>query len=163
MNTRNAALTARYAGFTLIELMITVVILSILAAIAIPAYTSEIRKSRRTEARSALLDLASREERYFSTTNTYSDSPADLAYGAAGVTAWPAAPGMPVGSGYYKVMVTVTAPNPGASPPVPAAYSITATAVDMQASDAQCQSLTVDQTGRQTATGSATANTDCWQ
>jgi len=47
-------------GFTLIELMVTVAIVTILATIAVTSYTSQIQKSRRTEAKSALLDLAGR-------------------------------------------------------------------------------------------------------
>jgi type IV pilus assembly protein PilE len=162
MATRNATSAARHAGFTLVEMMITVVILSILTSIAIPAYTSQIRKSRRTEARSALLDLASREERFFSTSNTYSSSPAALAYGAG--TTWTAAPGMSVGSGYYTVFVAVTAAQPTATPPVPAGYTITATPAGSQSADAECATFVVDQTGNQTATGSGTnPSTNCWK
>lgn len=58
-------------GFSLIELMIVIVIISILAAIAFPSYQSSIRKSKRTAAKAALLDLASREEKYYSLNNTY--------------------------------------------------------------------------------------------
>ena len=54
-------------GMTLIELMIVVVIVSILASIAVPSYIQQVRKSRRVQAKTALLDLAGREERYFST------------------------------------------------------------------------------------------------
>jgi len=48
------------AGFTLVELMIVVVIASILLAIAVPSYMTQVRESRRTEAKTALLDLAGR-------------------------------------------------------------------------------------------------------
>src|SRR3954469_13542635 len=67
-------------GFTLIELMITVAIIGILAAVAYPAYNSSVRKARRADAKTALLDLAQREERFMSTANTYSDKPSDLGY-----------------------------------------------------------------------------------
>ena len=70
-------------GFTLIELMVTLVVASILLTIAIPAYFTQIRESRRTEARTALLDLAGREETLFSTQNLYSVVPATVGYGAA--------------------------------------------------------------------------------
>ena len=46
------------AGFTLIELMVTVAIVGILATIAATSYQSQVMKSRRTDARTALLDLA---------------------------------------------------------------------------------------------------------
>ena len=54
-------------GFTLVELMVVIVIASILMAIAVPSYKNSIRKSRRTDAKTALLDLAGREERFNST------------------------------------------------------------------------------------------------
>ncbi len=64
----------RAGGFTLIELMVTLVVASILLAIAVPSYQAQVRKSRRTEARNAVMDLAAREERYFSVNNDYSAS-----------------------------------------------------------------------------------------
>src|SRR5580704_15283418 len=83
-------------GFTLIELMVTVAIVAILATIATASYTSQIQKSRRTDARSALLDLAGREEKLFSTTNAYSQTGSDLGYGAFPLN---------IGSGYYSINV----------------------------------------------------------
>ena len=62
-------------GFTLIELMVTVAIVAILSAIAYPAYTEYILKSRRTDAKNALLDLAARQERFYSLNNKYSIVP----------------------------------------------------------------------------------------
>ncbi len=68
------------SGFTLIELMIVVAIVAILGTVAISGYINSVRKSRRTEARTALLDLASREERFMSTNSAYSNTPSDLGY-----------------------------------------------------------------------------------
>jgi type IV pilus assembly protein PilE len=136
------------SGFTLIEIMITVLIVSVLAAIAVAGYTQQVQKSRRTDARNALLDLAGREEKLFSTVNAYSQTPSDLGYAAVGI-------GFPItiGSGYYNVSATV--PNP------PVSYVITATAINTQAKDTQCATLSVDQTGAQTSTGGAPSAT-CW-
>jgi type IV pilus assembly protein PilE len=140
-------------GFTLIELLIAVAVVSILATIAVAAYTSQVQKSRRTDARSALLDIAGREEKLFSTANAYSALPSDLGYGAVGA-AWP----ITVGSGYYQVTAVVPDPNQGGAE---GTYSITATPLGTQLNDTTCASLSVNQLGAQTSTGTGTAAT-CW-
>jgi type IV pilus assembly protein PilE len=58
-------------GFTLIELMITVVIVGILAAIAYPAYQNSVTQSRRADAQGALTQLNNAMERTFTENNTY--------------------------------------------------------------------------------------------
>ena len=70
-------------GFTLIELMIAVAIVGILAAVALPSYQRSIMKGRRVDAKAATLDLAAREERYFSVNNTYTNSAVSLGYATA--------------------------------------------------------------------------------
>jgi type IV pilus assembly protein PilE len=137
-------------GFSLIELMVTVGIVAILGTIAVSTYSSQVRSSRRTDARSALLDLAGREEKLFSTTNAYTSVGTSLGYGAA----FP----QNVGSNYYSV--NVLSPDPAQPAAIPT-YAITATAIGPQAADTQCLTLSVNQTGAQTSTGTATAAT-CW-
>lgn len=61
----------RVKGFTLIELMIVVVIVSILAAIAIPSYQNQVQKTRRADAQGALTSFANAMERHFTQNNTY--------------------------------------------------------------------------------------------
>lgn len=67
-------------GFNLIEVMIVVVMIGILAAIAFPAYQDQVQKTRRSDAQTALLDLATRMEHYFTENNTYvgANTPADV-------------------------------------------------------------------------------------
>jgi type IV pilus assembly protein PilE len=146
-------------GFTLIELVVAMVIVGILAAIAIPTYSNYTLKSHRTEAKAALLDAASLEERYFSTNNSYSSTPSDLGY--SGVVPFN------VGNGYYQISaITVAAPTAptGTTAGTPATYSITATAVGNQASDVSCATYTITSAGVTTATGTdPNASVDCWK
>ncbi|MDP3218312.1 MAG: type IV pilin protein [Deltaproteobacteria bacterium] len=65
------ATSSRQGGFTLIELMITVVIIGILAAIAYPSYTQYVLRANRAEARSILLETAQFLERNYTTANRY--------------------------------------------------------------------------------------------
>ena len=64
-------MNSKSLGFTLIELMITVVIVSILAAIAYPAYQNSVKQSRRADAQGALTQLNNAMERVFTQNNTY--------------------------------------------------------------------------------------------
>lgn len=159
---RDSRVSREPRGFTLMELMITLAIAAILASIAIPAYNSYILKSHRTEAKSALLDMASMEERYFTTTSSYSTTPSDLGY-----SAWP----IVVGSGYYQITqanLTVTpATAPSALNPAgtPASFQIIATPVpgNIQNQDTACTSFIVFSNGTKSATGTdPNASTDCW-
>lgn len=146
-------------GFTLIELMITIVIGAILLSIVVPSYQSQIRKSRRTEARDALLDLAGREERFYSVNNSYSSAASDLGYGTTAT----AITNLSIGSAYYTVTVTTTAAAPTATPPTSAGFKIVATTANTQVKDKQCATFTIDQTGAQTSTDSTSAaSTNCW-
>jgi type IV pilus assembly protein PilE len=161
MTSRNSFLgSRRVGGFTLIELMITVVVLAIIVGIAMPAYTQQMRKARRTDARNALLDIAGREERFLSIQGTYGPNTADVGYGGA----WP----QNITNNYYSVNVLVPDPDP-ANPanlanPVRPSFIITATAVGIQAGDTACATFTVNQLGVQTATtsGGAANTATCW-
>lgn len=153
MNIRNASFLrlrrrARATGFTLVELMITVAVVAILATIAVASYTSQIQKSRRTDARSAILDLAGREEKLFSTLNAYSATPSQLGY-----TVTPDMFPFNLTNNDYQLNLTIGNP--------PVTYTITATAINAQAGDTRCSSLTIDQLGTQTNTGTDTTSS-CW-
>jgi type IV pilus assembly protein PilE len=147
----------RRNGFTLIELMITVAIVTILASVALPGFMSSIRKSRRTEARTALLDLAARAERFYSTTNSYLDAansltPFDLGLASAATATWP----LPLGSGYYSFNATVTTAT---------TFTFVATPASTQQKDTDCASFTVTNTGLQSSLNSSNANSTatCWK
>lgn len=155
-NLKKVALARFAKGFTLIELMITVVIASILMSIAFPLYLHQLRESRRTDARSALLDLASREERYYAINNAYTSTASNLGY-----TGWGSA--YPIGSGYYYLDQPSIAP---ATAGTTATFSLEAQPVagKGQDQDSDCQTFTVTQTGQETSTNSASSNSSatCW-
>jgi type IV pilus assembly protein PilE len=92
---------ATTGGFTLIELMIVVVIISILAAIAYPAYQQHVREGKRADAHAALLRIATIEEKFFSNNNQYAVSTTTLGYAAH-----PAASN----DGYWAISITGVGP-----------------------------------------------------
>jgi type IV pilus assembly protein PilE len=145
-------------GFTLIELMITVAIIAILMAIAIPSYRSYILQSHRSAAKTALLDLASREEKYYATNNAYDNTLVALGYSS--VSGSPASIQVPNNSNedYYSVSVSVTA----ATATTPATFTATAapTTASGQSSDS-CGSYYLTNLGAQTNSGT-TSNGSCW-
>jgi len=148
MQTPTAA--SRDSGFTLIELMVTIVIATMLIVIALPSYTSQMRKSKRTDAKTALLDLAGREERYMATNSSYSTNGTALGYGAA-------FPITLANNDYTISAPVVVAANNTTSPPTPASYALTATAINAQNKDTSCATFSLNSQGQQTAT-----TTGCW-
>lgn len=137
----------RLRGFTLIELMITVAIVAILAAIAYPSYQEYVRKSRRVDAKNALLDVASRQERYYSVNNKYALLATELGY--TGI--WPYSVPSSGSNSYYQLSVTST--DGGKT------WTATATPTGAQAADTACKNFTIDDKGARGVSGTAT---NCW-
>lgn len=148
-------------GFTLVELMITLVVATILISIAVPTYQAQMRKSRRTEAKTTALDAAAREERYYATQNSYTNDTGQLGYTTGGGN-------FPFTTGtYYEILsIAVTQPAANATGVTTGSFTITvdAPAGSPQRADTACQTFVVTQTGARTATGTdATPSTTCWQ
>jgi type IV pilus assembly protein PilE len=128
-------------GVTLMELLIVVVIISILAAIAYPNYRSYVQRSKRSEAISALLQIAVQQERHYLNNNTYTDVMTNLGFPVAG--------GYVTDTGTYEINVTAADAN-----------SFTATAQYRLADEeaAKCDSFTINADGNKTSEPRA----DCW-
>lgn len=132
-------------GFTLIELMVTVAIIGILAAIAYPSYISYITRSNRAAAQGYMQEVGNLQQRYLLDARTYA---ADLA------TLNTSTPSN-VASNY----TLTTAPKAGATPP---GYTVTGTPIGNQLKrDTACGTLTLDETGAKTASGSGGVAA-CW-
>jgi type IV pilus assembly protein PilE len=131
-------------GFTLIEVMITVAIIAILAAVAIPSYTDYITRSKIQEATTSLLSMRTKLEQYFQDNRTFSGAC------AAGTVA-----PLPAGLKYF----TIDCPTRNDTQ-----YLIQATGV--AGSDMALFSFTIDQANnRVTASVPAGWNlpaTSCW-
>jgi type IV pilus assembly protein PilE len=137
---------ARMKAFTLIELMITVVIIGILAGIAYPSYTKWVIQARRADAQRALMDLANRQERYYLNVSppTYTADMTNLGYSAAS--------NVTVEGGMYTMAVTAAT----VACPITSCYALTATAIGIQARDTACPTLTLTSLGIKTPT-------TCWK
>lgn len=122
--------TRRHRGFTLIELMITVVIVSILAAVAYPSYQNYILKGNRASAQAFLMDAAQRQQQYFLDNRAYAGDVGTL-FGSAPVPAEV--------SPYYDIAFD----PPGATPPT---FKITATPKGRQNKNNE-PTLSIDQAG----------------
>ena len=68
---RNRIVRSRSHGFTLIEVMITVVIIGVLAAIAIPSYQDYVRRGYVVDGTNGLATMRANMERYFQDNRTY--------------------------------------------------------------------------------------------
>ena len=128
-------------GITLIELMIVVVVVSILAAIAFPNYQEFTARAKRNEARAALLQLATNQERFYLSNNTFTQDLTALGFSATPTVNTP--------TDYYTIQVTAAdASN----------FTATATYLHGGSEATKCLTYTVDGRGVKTSA----PEPDCW-
>jgi type IV pilus assembly protein PilE len=140
-------------GFTLIELMIVVAIIGILAAIAYPSYQDSVRKSRRADAKAALLGFSNAMERHFTVSNTYEGAAAGgTDTGTPAATIYPAEAPIDGGTKYYDLTINAAG---GSS------FTLWAAPKGAQASD-PCGTLTLTHTGAKNVSGASYTKDQCW-
>lgn len=147
--------THRQQGVTLIELVVVMIIVGILAAIAIPSYRNYVLRSQRSDAKDALLALATQMEKHYLQCNTYGTSIAGATNCAAGQVQGAATSK----NGWYAL----TIPVPGNA----TTFTVRATAINGQNQwqDTACRDFSVTQAGTRTARDSGTADNtaECWR
>lgn len=126
-------------GFTLIELMVTVVIIAILLSVAVPAYQDSIRTGRRADARNALMAAQLAQEKYRGNNSSYGTT----AQTGIGTTSE---------AGYYTIAVVS---------PTATSYTVTATPVTGKSQESDsCGTFAIGQSGPDTS--GSYAGSDCW-
>lgn len=139
-------------GFTLIELMITVAVVAVLAAIALPAYQGYLQRAARAEAKAALLENAGFLERNFSESYRYhQDSHGeDLVLPVLRV---------PRDGGTQMYAITLDSAATTTS-----TFRIVAAPVPGSAATQDaCGSLTLNQLGQKGVAGASRSASECWQ
>jgi type IV pilus assembly protein PilE len=132
----------RQRGFTMIEVVIVCAIVAILSAIALPSYLNAVQKSRRTDAKSAMIGAAGQMERYFTERGTF----ATATLGSGGVY-----PSTSL-NGYYVLSITnLTATT----------YTLNAVPAAQQVGD-DCGTFTYTEQGVKGVTGGSLTAPDCW-
>jgi type IV pilus assembly protein PilE len=144
-------MSATSKGFSLIELMVTVVIVAVLAGIAYPSYTNHLRKGQRAEAKVRLTQVAQLQERYFTEKNTYTTDIAVLLGFTTGTVIW-SSPNNTAGSGYQ---ITAAA---GDGSTIDKSFKLEAAPQGSQTADT-CGTLRLLHTGKKEISGSGTG---CW-
>ncbi len=141
------AVCRRPSGFTLIELMITVAVIAVLAAIALPSYQSYIQGARRVDGQASLQRILLEQEKWRSNHSTYASNLSDL-----GISSSTSA------EGYYTITLS------GASG---TGYIAAATPTGAQATDTACNPMRIILNGANVANVSGASTTAdanrCWK
>lgn len=127
-------------GITLVELLIVMAIIGILTAIAFPSYEAYLKKGRRADAQTLMMDIATKEQQYLLDARTYT---ATIGAGGLGIST----SGWTCAATCTNAFYTITALAPVGAPPT---FTITAAPQGPQVGDGN---LTLDHQGNRTRAG----------
>lgn len=143
----------RSSGFTLVELMITVAILGIIAAIAYPSYQNSVRQSRRSDGVAAALGIQVAQEQFRGNCPFYAQS-----LGASNICGANAGASTVQGSttsreGHYSLSIQAGSASGNS-------YTIVVDPQGQQATDTSCDPMTI--TYNNTNPNGLKAPAACW-
>ena len=147
-------------GFSLVELLATLVILALLLALAVPAYHAHLVRARRVQGQATLLKLMQQQERYYSQNNTYIAFSAASQDAQGGQFQWWSGEGAREGAvrSAYEIDA-IACPGLALTQCVQLRARPGTARVDQQFRDADCGVLTLRSTGERGSSGPAAR---CW-
>lgn len=155
---------SRPQGFNLIELMVTVAVIGILAAIGLPSYRAYVERGNRAVAKTALSEVLSRQESHYVERKRYATALSALGYGADSLQLDRDGALLASSAGAIYTLTLAGNPSSTSCPPGGSAtrsgFTVVAQPINAQASDTRCASLCLSSTGVKGASGSAD---DCWK
>ncbi len=141
-------------GFTFVELLVTMVIVGIITAIAVPSYGSYVLRTARADARATMLQANQYMERFYAMNSAY-----DQMLDGTAVVLPAALTTVPSGSAKPRYLVSIDAGTLTAN-----SYTIQAVPANASATDT-CGTLTLSSIGARGASGTSTPGelAACWK
>ena len=133
----------RQPGWTMVELMVVITIVTVILVMAYPAYTDQVIKARRADGRALLYEAAQQQQQFYSVNNAYATA---IGSGSGQLN-------VPTTSdeGYYTLTLS------GGQ-----TWTLTATRVSPQTADTDCGDLTLNYLGVKGVTNATKSAAFCW-